>query len=183
MGLRYAILGMLSEKELSGYDLSKEMDEGLGNLWHAKHSQIYTELKRMVDDSLVTFKRVEQEDNPDKKVYSITERGNEELLNWLTTFSFEEKRIRSTLLLKTALFYKLSDDEAMDHLQKYKVRFKEISESCHEIETKCGGKDEFKSRKSMYIYFTLLSGEHYYKSAVDWCERVIDIIKGKKEEG
>ena len=49
MALRYAILGLLSAEPMSGYDLSKWMDRGLGNIWSAHASQIYPELARMVD--------------------------------------------------------------------------------------------------------------------------------------
>jgi len=40
MSLRYAILGLLSAEPMSGYDLAKWMDRGLGNIWSAHASQI-----------------------------------------------------------------------------------------------------------------------------------------------
>ncbi len=33
--LKYAILGMLSRRELTGYDMMKEFDRGLANFWYA----------------------------------------------------------------------------------------------------------------------------------------------------
>ena len=45
--LRYAILGLLNRKAMTGYDLSKEFQTSLAEFWHAKHSQIYPELKTL----------------------------------------------------------------------------------------------------------------------------------------
>ena len=43
--LKYAILGLLNRKSMTGYDLSKEFETTLFEFWNAKHSQIYPELK------------------------------------------------------------------------------------------------------------------------------------------
>lgn len=53
--LRYAILGLLNRKAMTGYDLSKEFQTSLAEFWHAKHSQIYPELKALAEDGLITF--------------------------------------------------------------------------------------------------------------------------------
>ena len=53
--LRYAILGLLNRKAMTGYDLSKEFQTSLAEFWHAKHSQIYPELKSLAEDGLITF--------------------------------------------------------------------------------------------------------------------------------
>lgn len=53
--LRYAILGLLNRKSMTGYDLSKEFQTSLAEFWHAKHSQIYPELKSLAEDGLITF--------------------------------------------------------------------------------------------------------------------------------
>jgi len=43
--------------------------------WQARHSQIYPELARLEEKGLVTHQVVEQQDRPDKKVYSVTDSG------------------------------------------------------------------------------------------------------------
>lgn len=44
--LKYAILGLLNQKEMTGYDLMKQFESTLCEFWSAKHSQIYPELKK-----------------------------------------------------------------------------------------------------------------------------------------
>lgn len=83
--LKYAILGLLSRRPMTGYDLWKEFDYELAEFWHAKHSQIYTELKKLHDEGDVTFDIEISGDVLEKKQYQLTEKGKEEFLNWLDT--------------------------------------------------------------------------------------------------
>src|SRR3712207_9483471 len=82
--LGYAILGLLSREELSGYDLMSRMKARVGFFWEARHSQIYPELARLEEQGLVTYRVVEQRGRPDKKVYEITPEGIEVLKGWVT---------------------------------------------------------------------------------------------------
>src|SRR5918998_803215 len=83
-GLGFAILGLLSREELSGYDVAGRMRARVGHFWEARHSQIYPELARLEEGGLVTHWVVEQRDRPDKKVYRITPSGLEALERWVT---------------------------------------------------------------------------------------------------
>ena len=73
--LGYAILGLLSREDLSGYDLTRRMAGRVGYFWSARHSQIYPELAKLEDGGYVTHSVVEQRERPDKKVYEITAEG------------------------------------------------------------------------------------------------------------
>ena len=81
--LKYAILGLLSREDMTGYDIAKIFNAELANFWNAKHSQIYPELKRLTEEGLVTFHVVVAGDVLEKKMYSISERGRKELHTWL----------------------------------------------------------------------------------------------------
>lgn len=82
--LKYAILGLLMQSPMTGYDIYKAFGPGLGSFWSAKHSQIYPELKRLTEEGLVRFTTVIQGEKMEKKVYEITERGKEDFLQWLS---------------------------------------------------------------------------------------------------
>ena len=53
--LKYAILGLLMQSSVTGYDISKAFSDGLGSFWSAKHSQIYPELKRLTEEGLIRY--------------------------------------------------------------------------------------------------------------------------------
>lgn len=81
--LKYAILGLLNKKPMTGYDISKEFNYELAKFWYARHSQIYPELKRLAEEELVSFDIQISGDILEKKQYSITKKGEKEFLKWL----------------------------------------------------------------------------------------------------
>jgi len=77
--LPYVLLGLINNKgSLSGYQISQEFKNEVGDFWHASHSQIYPELARMKDDGWVS-------DNDDGKAtyYTVTDAGLDVLRNWM----------------------------------------------------------------------------------------------------
>ena len=83
MSLPHIIMGMLRNRPKSGYELKKELDFVIHYFWETDISRIYRTLQKMEQQGWVAFERVIQENNPNKKVYSLTEIGLEELQNWL----------------------------------------------------------------------------------------------------
>lgn len=84
--LKYAILGMLNRKSMTGYDMAKEFDTTLAELWNAKHSQIYPELKNLVEAGLVQYDIEISGNVLEKKLYTITSKGKEEFNAWALTY-------------------------------------------------------------------------------------------------
>ncbi|MEZ4517242.1 MAG: PadR family transcriptional regulator [Chloroflexota bacterium] len=85
MSLKHAVLGFLSYRPMSGYDLKKAFDSSVSHFWPADQSQIYRTLSQLEADGWVDRETVEQAARPDRHVYSITESGTEELQAWLGT--------------------------------------------------------------------------------------------------
>jgi len=81
--LKYAILGLINRKSLTGYDITKEFNSGLVDFWYANHSQIYPELKKLTDECLISYKIIIQGEKLQKKLYTITEEGKVCLQKWL----------------------------------------------------------------------------------------------------
>lgn len=78
----YAILGLLTGGELSGYDLNRIAQQSTMMLAPTK-SRIYAVLPRLMSDGLVRVRRVTQQVRPDKSVYRLTARGREAVVSWL----------------------------------------------------------------------------------------------------
>jgi PadR family transcriptional regulator, regulatory protein AphA len=98
--ITYGILGLLAYwGPLSGYDIKHLFDHTLTPMWGAAHSQIYKELRRMKDLDWVEMRREEQDARPDRKVYSITEKGSDALRQWQARPP-EVFQLRDELLLK-----------------------------------------------------------------------------------
>lgn len=83
MSLENGILGFLSMKPLSGYDLKKLFNYSAAYFWPADQAQIYRALKKLVEDASVELLKQEQGITVDRKVYAITEKGRKVLHDWI----------------------------------------------------------------------------------------------------
>jgi PadR family transcriptional regulator, regulatory protein AphA len=98
--ITYGILGLLALwGPLSGYDLKHLCDNILAPMWGVVQSQVYKELRRLKELGWVEMEREEQESRPDRKVYSITEKGYTALRSWQEQAP-DVFQIRDELLLK-----------------------------------------------------------------------------------
>ncbi len=82
MSLPHVILTVLSTRDATGYDITKEFSSSIGYFWKASHQQVYRELNKMGEQGLVTCVLEPQEGKPDRKVYSITDSGRATLASW-----------------------------------------------------------------------------------------------------
>src|SRR5689334_3077586 len=112
MALRYAVLGLLASEEMSGYDLTQKFSEQVSHFWNAHHTQIYRELQKLEDEGLVSYQLVEQQERPDKKIYTITDQGVEALLGWLGESPPKQKKMKHETLLRVSLFHLIPPERA-----------------------------------------------------------------------
>ncbi|MFB4319205.1 PadR family transcriptional regulator [Actinomadura sp. 21ATH] len=84
MALRHAVLAALLDGEYSGYQLAKIFDIAVSNFWHAVPQQLYTELTRLEKEGLIAGRQVIQHDRPNKRVFTVTPAGIEELERFAT---------------------------------------------------------------------------------------------------
>ncbi len=84
MSLKYAILGILNVMPMTGYDLKhRAFDETAQHFWPADQSQIYRTLNHLENAGWVSKTVEEQDDRPDRNVYTITDEGQRALMDWL----------------------------------------------------------------------------------------------------
>jgi DNA-binding PadR family transcriptional regulator len=101
--LRFALLGVLKDRPLTGYDLVRYFQGTLGFLWSAPQSQIYPELRRMEAAGLVSAEVAPRGQKAQKRIYSVTEHGMAELRRWATDF-IPLPAQRDPVFLKAAFF-------------------------------------------------------------------------------
>ena len=77
------LLGMLAIESMSGYDLGLNIRASVGHFWNESYGQIYPNLKKLAVGGFVSCKTERQKGKPDRRIYSITEKGRERLTGWL----------------------------------------------------------------------------------------------------
>lgn len=123
MSIKYAILGILAEKDLHGYELKSSFDEKVGEFWSLNYGQIYSTLDRLEKEDLVTHDRQAQEKRPDRKIFSITPQGREELAKWLSTPVSKVRALRDELFIKLVFMDKKNPGPVLELIEKQKVLY------------------------------------------------------------
>ena len=78
----YALLGLLSVRSWTTYELAKQVQRSLKWFWPRAERKLYDEPKRLVADGLATSAREHTGQRP-RTVYEITAGGREALRRWL----------------------------------------------------------------------------------------------------
>src|SRR5919199_1934410 len=73
--LELAILGLLKERAMHGYQLSKRLADTLGAFWKVSYGSLYPALKRLEREGAVESVFPRDEVGRRKNVYRITEKG------------------------------------------------------------------------------------------------------------
>lgn len=71
--VRAAILALLSEGPMHGYQMIREIEERTGGRWKPSAGSVYPTLQMLADEGLVTTEMAQ-----DRKVYSLTDEGREQ---------------------------------------------------------------------------------------------------------
>jgi PadR family transcriptional regulator, regulatory protein AphA len=146
MSIRNAILGFLSWKPFTGYELKKLFADSLSFHWSGNNNQIYGSLVELHKDGAVSIEVRQQEKLPAKKVYTITDAGRAELRAWLLSEP-ELPVFRSLAHIQLAWSECLSDDELDGLLALYERKLSDQAIMCREvsrraIERPSGGSEE-----------------------------------------
>jgi len=73
--LEMAILGLLKERTMHGYQLKKRLADTLGSFWRVSYGSLYPALKRLQREGAVEMTFPKEEVGRRKNVYRITQKG------------------------------------------------------------------------------------------------------------
>lgn len=171
--LGYAILSALGRKPCSGYELVQYLDA----LWPAKHSQIYPRLTRMEENGLLVYEQIEQVGKPNKKIYSITEKGRETLESWITEKP-SVSIVRDEFLIKVNSVW-LSNEESAKKLIHERIANLEQSIALRaNIIEEMEPKQEVVAMTKDFGRFLLFNRRNMLeKEEISWCRWVLRLLE------
>jgi DNA-binding PadR family transcriptional regulator len=118
MNVRTLCLGVLSGGEASGYEIKKDIEEGLfSHFIDASYGSIYPALTQLAGEGLVTVRAEEQTGKPDKKVYAITEAGRAALAKSIAVLPARDK-YKSEFLFQMLLRQYISPETMIQAMDK-----------------------------------------------------------------
>ena len=179
MALRHAALAALLHGEASGYELSKRFDVAVANYWSATPQQLYRELERLEQAGLVVGRVVEQRRRPNKRVFSITAAGREEVHAFIAAPT-KPAALRDDLVVKV----QASDDsdeaalraaleERLLHARAKLALYDRVRDDL----LRGRSQDEYlASAERVGPYLTLMGGHRYEQLNLEWCSEVLDAL-------
>jgi DNA-binding PadR family transcriptional regulator len=113
--LELAVLGLLKETPMSGYELKKQLTVKLGAFWRVSYGSLYPCLKRLAADGALDVE-VAPFTSRKKHVYRLTERGNRLFHQLLESADQDLEQDRFSLRL--AFFRYLRPETRLDQLER-----------------------------------------------------------------
>lgn len=149
-----ALLGLLRQGEMSGYDLRKLVERSVGYYWTPAKTQIYSSLPRLVGSELATRRTVRQTDRPDKHLYAITEAGREAVSDWIRTAPLDAGLGRNVLLLKLALADESHTSSLLEQVRARQAEAEQLREELVALDAAGGeGDPPFEHLTRRYGFF------------------------------
>ncbi|MEQ3635961.1 PadR family transcriptional regulator [Alcanivorax sp.] len=178
MSLRHAILVLLQDQEASGYDLAREFANSIGLVWNATHQQIYLELGKLNDQSMVKYRHIPQDGKPDKKLYRITDEGRDDLVRWLRKPA-APPRIRDAFMVKIA-GGSMSDSASI--IQELDDQADLRRERLNTFEALAAKLDDTHQDRDLFTYLTLRRGILDQQAWLHWADEVRSALKKREEQ-
>jgi len=175
MALAHAIMTALIDNDLSGYELARDFEASMGFFWHASHQQIYQELHKLAEKSLLNKREVHQSGKPNKIVYGLTRAGREALAEWVYGAT-KNQNAKDELVIK---LYNLSAENASHLASEISERRQEMMQRLYTYE-KLRVKhydDPFSlPTRSKGVYLALIRGLGQGQQFLSWCDEALELI-------
>ena len=180
MSLKHALLGLLTHRPMTGYELKQFFDSSVQHFWNAELSQIYPTLKSLEEGAYVE-KRVEVQDNrPNRKIYEVTDTGRDELLRWIREPQ-PLAQLRDPFMIKIFFGAEIPVEDMLLLMRRQMEAHQMVLAFA---ETVLRGRirdavhhDKFTTKHSVYWNLTLEMAMSYRRTYIDWCERSMHLLE------
>jgi len=176
---KYIILGLLTVRPKSGYDIKQNIMRSTNNFWRESYGQIYPTLSQLLHDGCVscTTKRCGARS---RKVYKITKKGRKVLKIWLPKPP-EPTIERNELLLKLFFGKNVPPEVCIEHVELWRLQVEDTLQYLQEVEehikTEHGNYEE-----QPYWIMTIKYGRMHAHTELEWCDDALRILRKLKNK-
>lgn len=128
MSSRHFILGLLTQRSMSGYDVKQSLENLCWLIGSPSFGSLYPALHSLSEDGLASMDVIHSGDKPPRKVYTITDKGRKALEEWLHQ-SMDSETSQKAFLMRLMLASNLSRPGLIAYLQQRHARVAEYQEA------------------------------------------------------
>jgi len=159
---------MVLNEALTGYDIKKEIEAGVGNFYTASYGSLYPALKKLTDKGYLSMSE-KAHGNRIKKYYEVTELGKSAFYEWLSS-PFDPSSRSDSLLARIYFFGELPEDIRKQQLREYELYHQQILRKLQVLEQRL-----YDSTDSDYFELsTLYLGLQHLQDSVRWFRHIIE---------
>lgn len=121
--IEYALLGFLRQSPMHGYEIYQRMSDeaGLGMVWHLKQSYLYALLAKLEKEGLITTVWEAQGPRPPRKVFHLSEAGQNTFLTWVQDAVEHGREIRLDFLVKFYFAQREGAELLLDLIEQQRI--------------------------------------------------------------
>ncbi len=173
--LELAVLGLLKERSMHGYQLSKRLTDTLGGFWRVSYGSLYPTLKRLERQGAVEQVFDEQEVGRRKNVYRITESGEQLFRELLEEASADATSEDNRFRVRLAFFKYLAPETRIRLLERRRAY---LEERLSTIETSLATTRE---RFDTYTLSMVQHGREATEQDIEWLNGLITAERRQAE--
>jgi DNA-binding PadR family transcriptional regulator len=175
--LELAVLGLLKERPMHGYELRKQLSQKLGFFWTVSFGSLYPTLRRLEKRGAVRKSYSDDQASRRKQVYAITEVGEREFLEMLeegTASIMEEDKFP----LRLAFFGYLRPETRIKLLERRKTYLQDkLDEGRRSLKRASRG------RADSYTLSLMRHGCDTTEHDIAWLDELIAVERTQLETG
>lgn len=165
--LELAILGLLKQQPMHGYQLTRELGGSLGGFWRVSYGSLYPTLRRLERDGLVTPVPGESGGGRRKAVFGITEQGERAFLELLQETPNDSSTEDTRFRVRLAFFRYLPPETRIRLLERRQAYLAErLSTFDDSLPTAREGADD-------YTISLIEHGRDATQSDIEWLDGLI----------
>lgn len=155
-----ALLGLLSIRPMTGYEIRKSYARGLAPWWETPRTQIYPKLRELERRALVRDQIVVQRGKPNKRIYAIEPAGTKALTRWLSR-EIGRTEMKHQMLIRLFFGNLLPSGTIRRLLDEYRTQMVAFAASLRDAHQRFSASLTGPYRST--VFFELLSLEHLIK--------------------
>ncbi len=175
MALAHTVMSLLAHRACSGYEMAKEFEGSVGCFWQATHQQIYRELKKLEKLGWVSVEVIPQGKPLDKKVYHLTELGQQNLIEWIDQ-ECDLGTIKENILVKIFSGHLVPGTVLIQQLEMHRRQHMKKLAIYEDVVEQFVDHPEKLPPDELGKYMTLRRGIICEQEWIRWCEESIEIL-------
>jgi DNA-binding PadR family transcriptional regulator len=172
--LELAVLGLLKERPMHGYQLSRELSDSLGGLWRVSYGSLYPSLRRLEHDGAIESEAGNERGARRKKVFRITPKGEQIFLELLQESPNDTQTEDARFRMRLAFFRYLQPETRIRLLERRRQALQDrLATIAESVRTGRGGNDD-------YGRALIEHNRTVTESDITWLEQLIAAERAKK---